>query len=262
MNKEIRRFEMKVYDLLKNRPIFEKLKKKYPAFTEYSKKVEVVEWKEEFEEFNANPEIVDAIEFLNMLLQNNLISKEEYEQHLKNLKFFASKTLGVAFKDEDKVAFRGRPSDETIIHELGHCFFKAHDLVWSSIYGGGESLFWLGLRRDDIRITEQSIFFYHSLLERALKGDTETVNQIIVDKLSRLSLDTLPHIISYVLYAGYILEPNCLEPNFIDHKDENILNFKLQALHVQDFFVNCIIGTTQYDDPLFIAYTKAIFENS
>jgi len=245
---------MKVYDLLKERPIFEKLKKKYPAFAEYSKKVEVVEWQKEFEEFDVNPETVDAIEFLNMLLQNNLISEEEYEKHIRNLKFPASKTLGIAFMDEDKVAFREHPSDEILIHELGHCFFKANDLLWSSIYGGGESLFWLGLKRDDIKITEQSIFFYHSLLEKALQGDTKTVNQIVVEKLSKLGLDALPHILSYALYAGSILEPD-----FIDHKDENILNFKLQAHHIQKFFVNCVMGT-HYSDPFYTAYTKAIFE--
>jgi len=244
---------MKVYDLLKDRPIFEKLQKKYPAFTEYSKKVEVIEWQKEFE-FDINPETVDAIEFLDMLLRNELISEKEYEQHLKNLKFPAAKTVGIAFINEDKVAFRGFPSDETLIHELGHCFFKVNDLIWSSVYCGGESLFWLGLKRDDIKITEKSIFFYHSLLKRALQGDTETVNKIVVGKLSKLNFDVLPHILSYALFAGSILEPD-----FVEHKDENILSFKLQPRHIRMFLTNCVIGT-YYNDPFYTAYTKALFE--
>ncbi len=147
---------MHLQSLMATYPESEKFKEKFPRLWEYASKVEVIDWQEEFAVEDYNPEVIDEIDFLRMLLKSGMITQEDYIRKVKTLPV-ASKTLAVAFMDEDKVSFRSkRPPFSVLVHELGHCYFKVPDRLWSSEYAGGESILWL---------------IYHDRLE----GDEDTV---------------------------------------------------------------------------------------
>jgi hypothetical protein len=146
-------------------PESEKFKKKFPKLWDYAKKVEIIKWQDEFNIADYNPEVIDEIKFLKMLFNNKMISQEEYMKKMKTLPI-ASKTIGIAFMDEDKVSFRNeRPSFRVIVHELGHCYYKAPDRLWSSSYpGGGESILWL-IYNDKLEGDEDTIEAWIDLIK-------------------------------------------------------------------------------------------------
>jgi len=161
---------MKAYEYLVRCPSFPLIQKKFPDFVEFSKSVDVVPWADEYAIADKNPEVIDFLEFLEKLLEMRAISQEEYERETAKLPSYASKTGGVAFIEDNVVSFRDEnPSEHVVVHEIGHCYFKENDRVWSASYGGGESLFWLILRKD-LPLSELSIFQYHSWLRRTLEG--------------------------------------------------------------------------------------------
>jgi hypothetical protein len=128
--------------------VFEKWKKKFPLMYEYAEKVEVIPWSDEYAVADRNPEIIDALEYYDFLRENGLISDEEHNKYItelnKQMKGIASKTLGIAFMEENKVSFREKaPKLYVALHELGHCYFKKPDPLWASSYGGGEDIMWL-----------------------------------------------------------------------------------------------------------------------
>ena len=251
---------MRAFDYLVRCPSFPLISRKFPDFTEFSKTVEVIPWQEEFGIGDFNPEVVDFIEFLDRLLQMQAISREEYEREIGKLPSYASRTEGVAFIEEKVVSFRSpNPEEHVVVHEIGHCYFRENDRVWSASYGGGESLFWLILRKG-LPLNELSIFQYHSWLRRTLEGQVEEVAKEIVRKLSKLNLPVFPHIYTYQLWAGTLGIDAGKIPGHLLFDLENPEWEKVEVSRegLLSFFANLIVGAS-LNDSIQLAYLQAIF---
>jgi hypothetical protein len=251
---------MKAYDFLVRCPSFSLIQRKFPDFVEFSKSVEVIPWQEEFAIADYNPEVIDYLEFLEKLLDMQAITQEEYEKELSNLPSYASKTGGVAFIEENLVSFRSEnPPEHIVVHEIGHCYFKENDRIWSSSYGGGESLFWLILRKD-LPLNELSIFQYHSWLKRTLEGQVEEVAEEILKKLQKLNLPVFPHIYTYQLFAGTMGVDAWKIPGHLlfDLENKEWERVRVSREGMLSFFANLIVGAS-LNDSVQLAYLQAIF---
>jgi hypothetical protein len=58
---------MQAIELLEKSDIFPKLKKLFPEFVESARTITVIPWEESFQVADKNPEIIDAIDFYEML---------------------------------------------------------------------------------------------------------------------------------------------------------------------------------------------------
>ncbi len=251
---------MKAYDYLVRCPSFPLISKKFPDFTEFSKSVEVVPWEDEYAIADHNPEVIDFLEFLEKLLQMRAISQEEYEREVSKLPAYASKTGGVAFIEEGVVSFREEnPPEHIIVHEVGHCYFKENDRVWNASYGGGESLFWLILRKD-LPLNELAIFQYHSWLRRTLEGKAEEVAKEVLKRLSKLNLPVFPHIYTYQLFAGTMgIDASKIPPHLLfDLQNKEWEKVEVSRAGLMSFFANLIVGA-RLGDSTHLAYLQAIF---
>jgi len=157
-----------VFDLIKTHypEYLFKLKKIYPDLLEFSKKVPVAPWKEEYSIADKNPEIITELEKPENLFNEGKISEEEYQKKISELPYtYPSITKGISFIEEGIVSFRDeKPSIYVILHELGHVYFRVTDYFWSAAYGGAEILFWLGLE-ERYRITEENVRLYLDYLK-------------------------------------------------------------------------------------------------
>jgi hypothetical protein len=251
---------MRAFDYLIKCPSFPLIAGKFPDFVEFSKSVEVVPWEDEYAIADNNPEVIDFLEFLEKLLEMKAIAQEEFERETAKLPAYASKTGGVAFIEENVVSFRSQnPEEHIIIHEVGHCYFRENDMIWSSSYGGGEALFWLILRQD-LPLNELAIFQWHSWLRRTLEGRVEEVAEEIVRKLSKLSLPVFPHVYAYQLWAGTMgVDAEKIPPHlFIDLENERWREVKISKAGLLSFFANLIVGVG-LGDSIYSAYLQAIF---
>jgi len=251
---------MKAYEYLVRCPSFSLIQRKFPDFVEFSKSVEVVPWADEYAVADHNPEVIDFLEFLEKLLNMQAISQEEFEREIAKLPTYASKTGGVAWIEENIVSFREEnPPESVIIHEIGHCYFKETDRVWSASYGGGESLFWLILRKD-LPLNELSIFQYHSWLKRTLEGQVKEVAKEVLKKLSKLNLPVFPHIYTYQLYAGTLgIDASKIPPHLLfDLENKEWERVKVSREGLLSFFANLIVGAS-LNDSVYLAYLQAIF---
>jgi len=251
---------MRAFDYLVRCPSFPLISRKFPDFTEFSKTVEVIPWQEEFGIGDFNPEVVDFIEFLDRLLQMQAISREEYEREIGKLPSYASRTEGVAFIEEKTVSFRSpNPEEHVVVHEIGHCYFRENDRIWSASYGGGESLFWLILRKG-LPLNELSIFQYHSWLRRTLEGQVEEVAKEILKKLSKLNLPVFPHIYTYQLWAGTLgIDASKIPPHLLfDLQNKEWEKIEVSREGLMSFFANLIVGAS-LGDSVQLAYLKALF---
>ncbi|MFZ8859698.1 MAG: hypothetical protein ACO2PP_04245 [Thermocrinis sp.] len=251
---------MKAYNYLVRCPSFPLIAKKFSDFVEFSKSVEVIPWQEEFAVADYNPEVIDYLEFLEQLLQMRAISQEEYEREVSKLPAYASKTGGVAFMEDNVVSFRDEnPPEHVVVHEIGHCYFRENDRIWSASYGGGESLFWLILRKD-LPLNELAIFQYHSWLRRTLEGQVQEVAKEIVKKLSKLNLPVAQHIYAYQLYAGTMgIDASKIPPHLLfDLKNKEWEQVKVSREGLLSFFANLIVGAS-LNDSVQMAYLKALF---
>jgi len=252
--------QMKAYEYLVRCPSFPLIQRKFPDFVEFSKEVEVIPWQEEFAIADHNPEVIDHLEFLEKLLEMKAITQEEFEKEAAKLPTYASKTGGVAFIEEGVVSFRDEnPPENVVIHEVGHCYFRENDVIWSSSYGGGESLFWLIIRKD-LPLNELAIFKYHSWLKRALEGRVEEVAEEIVRKLSKLNLPVFPHVYAYQLWAGTMgIDAGRIPPHLLfDLENEGWKEVKISKAGLLSFFANLITGAS-LGDSVYLTYLQAIF---
>jgi hypothetical protein len=252
--------EMRAYDYLVRCPSFSLIAKKFPDFTEFSKSVEVIPWQEEFAVADYNPEVIDYLEFLEKLLHMKAITQEEFEREVSKLPAYASKTGGVAFIEERVVSFRDEsPPEHIVVHEIGHCYFKENDRIWNASYGGGESLFWLILRKD-LPLNELSIFQYHSWLRRTLEGQVQEVAKKIVRKLSKLNLPVFPHIYTYQLYAGTMgIDAGKIPGHLLfDLENPEWEQIEVSKAGLLSFFANLLVGAS-LNDSVQMAYLKALF---
>jgi len=251
---------MKAYEFLIRCTSFPLISQKFPDFVEFSKSVEVIPWQEDFAVADYNPEVIDFLEFLEKLLQMRAISQEEYEREVSKLPAYASKTGGVAFIEDNAVSFRSpNPEEHVVVHEIGHCYFKENDRVWSASYGGGESLFWLILRKD-LPLNELSIFQYHSWLRRTLEGQVEEVAKEVLKKLSKLNLPVFPHIYTYQLWAGTLGVDASKIPGHLlfDLENKEWEKVEVSKAGLLSFFANLLVGAS-LSDSTHLAYLKALF---
>jgi hypothetical protein len=250
---------MKAYEYLVECPSFPLIAKKFPDFVEFSKTVEVVPWTDEYAVADYNPEVIDFLEFLEKLLHMQAITQEEFERELSKLPSYASKTGGVAFIEDNVVSFRDpNPEEHVVVHEIGHCYFKENDRIWSSSYGGGESLFWLILRKN-LPLNELAVFQYHSWLRRTLEGQVEEVAEEVVKKLSKLNLPVFPHIYAYQLYAGTMgIDAWKIPPHLLfDLQNKEWEKVKVSRVGLLFFFANLIVGAS-LGDSVYLTYLQAI----
>lgn len=251
---------MKAYEYLVRCPSFPLIQRKFPDFVEFSKSVEVIPWQEEFAVADYNPEVIDYLEFLEKLLQVQAITQEEFEKELSKLPSYASKTGGVAFIEENVVSFREEnPPEHIVVHEIGHCYFKENDRVWSASYGGGESLFWLIIRKD-LPLNELAVFQYHSWLKRTLEGQVKEVAKEVLKKLSKLNLPVFPHIYTYQLYAGTLgIDASKIPGHLLfDLENKEWERVKVSREGLLSFFANLLVGAS-LGDSIFSAYLQALF---
>ena len=251
---------MRAYDYLVRYPSFSLIQRKFQDFIEFSKSVEVIPWQEEFAVADYNPEVIDYLEFLEKLLRMHAISQEDFQRELSKLPSYASKTGGVAFIEDNVVSFRSpNPEEHVVVHEIGHCYFKENDRIWSASYGGGESLFWLIIRKD-LPLNELSIFQYHSWLRRTLEGQVKEVAKEVLKKLSKLNMPVFPHIYTYQLYAGTMgVDAEKIPPHLLfDLENKEWEQVELSRVGLLSFFANLIVGAS-LNDGVQAAYLKALF---
>jgi len=251
---------MKAYDYLVRCPSFSLIQRKFPDFVEFSRGIEVIPWQEEFAVADFNPEVIDYLEFLEKLWEMKAITQEEFERETSSLPSYASKTGGGAFIEDNVVSFRSpNPEEHVVMHEVGHCYFKENDKIWNASYGGGESLFWLILRKD-LPLNELSIFQYHSWLRRTLEGQVEEVAKEVLKKLSKLNLPVYPHIYTYQLYAGTMgIDASKIPPHLLfDLESKEWEKVEVSRVGLLSFFANLLVGAS-LNDSVQAAYLKALF---
>ena len=233
---------MNLQEFLREYPEHEKLKEKFPDLWDYAKEVEVIEWQEDFNVADHNPEVIDEIDFVDMLYRNGMITKEEYERKVKSVSSYASKTLGIAFIEERQVSFRSkRPDFSVVVHELGHCYFEAPDSVWSSVYGGGESILWL---------------IYNDMIE----GNEDTVRDWI--EMMRLSYEDKDKIMEFLdNFAVGVANKYGLELSKEDRPIVELMKFAgtltETGLMPHAFFIETIEGL-RWEDPFYSVFAKEL----
>lgn len=239
-----------------------KLKAHFPQILEFSKKVPVFPWKEEYNIADHNPEVIENLKALENLLSSGAISEEEYLAKSKKLfqdRKYASRTEGIAFIEEGFVSFRDeKPKIGTILHELGHIYFQEPDIYWNAVYGGGETLFWLALN-GSFKISEEHIRRHMEYLKRAYVEPEvlgKELTSLIQEKVKLKGC--VPHLYAYMLYAGTL--PSVIishDISFIDFSSENLLSIPYSTEGVLSFLTNLVEGL-RYKDSFYIIYAKAI----
>lgn len=249
---------MNLHDIIKESETFSRIKELFPAMVETSKHVEVIPWKEEYAIADRNPEVIEAIEFYRELLKQGIISNEDYEKYVSKFKGYASRTMGIAFTDRLEVSFRETPTIYIAIHELGHCHFKEPDPIWSSTYGGGESLMWLGLN-GEYYITEEEVSLYHSMLHSVDIRPTDLAEEIAGKIVSYYNLECPPHLYAISNLAGVVL-PNAVDqgmPFIGSFDDPRLLELQVTKQDLNSFLINLIEGL-KWKDSFFMKYALAL----
>ena len=196
---------MKKYESLKEFQIF---KEKFPEMYEFSKYVEVIPWQDDFAIADKNPEVLEELEFYETLYQNGMIDEKEYERLRekvwKKTSGIVSKTMGIAFTDDNVVSFRSqRPPFWVVVHELGHCYFKEPDPVWSSVYGGGESVLWL-IVKGHLEGNEETVRRYMDFLKLTYENPKKA-NEVLNEVARKLLEDKgVKNFAGFCLYSGYV----------------------------------------------------------
>lgn len=189
--------------LFTENPFFEKFKSKFPKLYLYSQQVKIIPWSDEYAVADKNPEVIDQIRHLELLYEKNIITKEKYLAELEKYKTYASKTLAVSFIESNEVSFRETPTLQTVLHELGHCYFKEPDIYWSSVYGGGESIMY-AILQDYLEGSEKEIKKYVYLV-KLVNYDHEFVYQKLNDATREISekfgLD-LEDVVDLLIFTG------------------------------------------------------------
>lgn len=175
---------------------FQAFKKCFPDMYAFSESVEVVEWSGEYAVADRNPEVIDQIEFYQMLHENGLISHEELKERLSSVREYASRTEGIAFINERKVSFRSKkPKLFIALHELGHCYFEEPDSVWSASFGGGEQVMWL-IIKGLVQGNEETIRKWHTYMKMAYTDKEKLLDLLDAKALEvgmKYNIDVVKH---------------------------------------------------------------------
>jgi hypothetical protein len=259
---------MKAIELLEKSDIFPKLEKLFPEFVESAKTITVIPWEESFQVADKNSEILDTIDFYEMLYEKKLISQEEYEKQIKELftqaKGYISRTEGIAFIKEKKISFR-RPQPKIIyvIHEIGHVHYEEPDPVWSATYGGGEMLMQLALFQNYIT-DDASIRQYHSIIHKAVILPQNTAKELAEIIIQKTKLPCYPNLHVISLFSGTILnelleqlKTKKLEKIYNKFDDPRWENIEVSYSDIRAFLVNMLEGL-RYGDGFSTTFVKAL----
>ncbi|WP_028841997.1 hypothetical protein [Thermodesulfovibrio yellowstonii] len=257
----------KLIEFLTPHEIFPRLSLLFPAMIETAKDVEVIPWQEEFAVADKNPEVIDSIEFFELLFKNGVITEEECRDNISKILSqagYSSRTEGIAFIEDRQVAFRSpKPSISVVLHELGHIHFGEPDIIWSATYGGGEALMWLGLSKK-FYIDEPCVLFYHTLLKEAYEKPQDVAKQVATVITEKIKIDCYPHIATLALFAGTILDGvmNELREKRLEHLFSDLLNPEWEKITptrtmVWGFLVDLVEGL-KWNDSFYSAYAKAL----
>jgi hypothetical protein len=242
--------------LLKKHQIYQKLKEKFPGMAEFAKKVLIIPWSDDFNIRDKNPEVIETIQFLDILLQNKLITQDEYRKQIKKISSgYAARTVGISFMDKKQVSFRDSVPDSTVVlHELGHIYFQVNDLFWNASYGGGEILLWLALK-DKYNITENHIRHFHHIIE-GIYEDTENTHRLIANTIAP-KLNVYPHLYPICLFAGYMPDfDNSITFDFYnDLQSEKWNTLTVDKHHLFSFIQNLTEGL-KYNDSFWVSFAK------
>jgi hypothetical protein len=259
---------MTAYRLLESLDIFERLKTLFPEFVETAKEIKVIPWKKDFQVSDRNPEVFETIEFYNQLLQNSLITEEQYQNYinqvLSEVQGPISRTEGIAFTATKEVSFRtSRPAPSTIIHEIGHIHYLETDPIWSATYAGGESLMQLALWKG-YTTNDSAIRNYHRLLHEAAVHPDRVAKELAIFIKNKVSFNCYPHLYALELFSGTVpldLMPQLQERNLM-HLFTELTNpdwEKIQVSYsgIRAFFANIMAGLN-WQDPFSVQYAKAM----
>lgn len=230
---------------------------------EASKEVEVIPWQEEYQIADKNPEVIDTIDFYEMMLKQGLINEEKFRKIIDNvISGYASRTEGIAFIENKTVSFRKETPDfSVVLHELGHVYFQEPDVVWSAAYGGGELLMWLGLKKQYF-IDEDCIRIYHALIHDAFSRPIQVAKEISERIVTKLALNCYPCLFAIELMGGTLpedihqkLQGKKLEDIMFELSDPRWkkLNKEVSSHDVFHFLQNLTAGL-QYKDPFYMNY--------
>lgn len=235
-----------------------KIRERFPEFWGTAEETTVIPWREEFQVADKNPELADEIDFFWTLYRSGLIAEEEYLEKLRSRKYF-SRTDGISFMDSREVSFRSEvPTKVVLLHEIGHVHYRQPDPVWSSAYGGGEVLFWLGLE-GRYPIGEEEVRRFHSLYRRAQEGEHKKVAEEIVERIAPLYGDQIVPAFYPVFYytgvGGFSLPTEEIAP--FDFKNEKWLKVEPKREDVVSFFINLTEGL-KWQDSFWIEYARRL----
>jgi len=235
-----------------------KVRERFPEFWKTAEETTVIPWKEEFQVADYNPELIDEIEFWRTLLKEGLVSAEEYQSKVKQMGY-ASRTEGISFMDSKEVSFRSEvPTKAVLLHEIGHVHYREPDPVWSSAYGGGEVLFWLGLE-GKYRIGEAEVRRFHSLYRRAQEEEHKEVAEEIVKRIAPLYGEQIVPAFYPIFYytgvGGFSLPTEEIDP--FDFKNKKWLEVEPRREDVVSFFINLTEGL-KWQDSFWIEYARRL----
>ena len=250
-----------VYDLLTSLygedQYFRAFREKFPKTFKFSKQVKVIPWKKEFEVADRNPEAIDAVEELEKALEKGLITEEEFFEKVKEVypRDGASKTQAIAFNEKKEVSFREKkPSLFEILHELGHVYFNVTDKVWSSVYSGGESLFWL-IITGKVEGNEKTVKSYLKFLKDFDESPQKAQNLLneAAKNVARKYGIPVKNALGLCLWSGFIPSQKAN----VAHLDPQELPDELSQVDCWEIVANLIEGT-KYGETLWKEYLKEL----
>lgn len=250
-----------VYDLLTSLygedQYFRAFCKKFPQTFEFSKRVKVIPWKEEFAIADHHPEVVDAIKELENALEKGLITEVEFFEKVKEVHSggVVSKTQAIAFNEKKEVSFREKkPSLFEILHELGHVYFNVTDKVWNSVYSGGESLFWL-IITGKFEGNEETVKSYLKFLKTADESPQKAQNLLneAAKNVARKYGIPVKNALGLCLWSGFIPSQKAN----VAHLDPQELPDELSQVDCWEIVANLIEGT-KYGETLWKEYLKEL----
>jgi len=259
---------LKAIELIEKSDIFQRLQKLFPEFVESAKTITVIPWQESFQIADKNPEIVDAMDFYDMLYKNKMISQEEYENQINELfaqaKGYVSRTEGIAFIKEREISFRSpKPKITYVIHEIGHIHYEEPDPVWSSTYGGGELLMQLALFQN-YTTDDASIRHYHSIIHNASILPDNTAKELAEAIIQKTKLPCYPSLHAISLFSGAIpdglweqLRERKLEEIYDKLNDSRWEEIDITYSHIRIFLTGVLEGL-RYRDSFSSAFAKSL----
>lgn len=258
---------MRAFELLQKHSLFPKIEKLFPELIETSKEITVIQWRDEFQVADKNPEVVDEMDFYELLLRNKMITEKEYHSHINKLLSqanYISRTEGVAFIETKEISFRSsNPHIAHIVHEIGHIHYAEPDPVWSAAHGGGEMLVQLALWKNYMT-DDKAIRKYHSLIHLASVMPEKTAKEIAESIIEKTKLPCYPHLYAIQLFSGTIpdgLTRQCrekgLESLFNNLEDPKWEQIKVDYQGIRLFLTDILEGL-KFEDSFSIAFAKAI----